>query len=367
MKVLFVAPANSMHTYKWVDYFKKRGCQIELISLYRAEKRFLDEFSDLKPKVIGGTGSKILDFIVAWFYLAYVISTRKPDIVHGQSAGSHGLLAALSPTRKLVTTVWGSDILIAAQKLYIRPFVKFILARSRVVTCDAHHMITALGMLGVDEGKIELINFGVDTTRLVRLTDGTKRFDHEYRDDAHRKVIISLRNHWPVYDIETLIRAACTVIAKRSDVNFVIAGKGPETQNYIELSNMLGISGHVKFTGGYNGNDIPEMLASCDVYVSCSLSDAGIAASTAEAMSCTVPVVVSDTGENHLWIQDLDNGMLFPAGKVDVLAEKLLLLLNDEKLARRIGERGRQTIVERNDYRNEMEKVYQMYVQLGGA
>ncbi len=353
-----------MHSYKWVDYFNKRGCLIKFISLYKAETKFLEEFNELKPKVMVWTRFKVLDFIFAWLYLNYMILVYKPDIVHGQSAGRHGFLAALCPTRRIVTTVWGSDILIEAKKLYIKPFVKFILARSCVVTCDAHHMIKALSKLGVLKEKIELINFGVDTTRLVKSLDGSRRFDLEYRGNPPHKVVISLRNHWPIYDIETLIRAAAKVLKKRTDVNFVIAGKGPETEKYKKLSIELDISRHIKFVGNYNGNEIPQMMSSCDVYVSCSLSDAGIASSTAEAMSCSVPVVVSNTGENELWIKSFENGILFPSGQDDILAEQLLILLNDENLAKNLGDCGRQTIIERNDYRNEMEKVFKIYSRM---
>lgn len=364
MKILFVAPANSMHSFKWINYFQETGCNIYFVSLYKPENKLLEQYKQLSPICPGQTKIRLLNFIVTWIYTIYLIIKVRPDIIHGHTAGSHGLLASLCASRRLVTTVWGSDILFAAQKSYIKPFVKFLLRRSRIITCDANHMINALLKLKVPQKKICLINFGVDTNKLNKRRDEDLRFKAEYRGMENYKVVISLRNHWPVYDIETLIYAASQLLKKRSDVNFIIAGSGPETSSYIELGKKLQISERLKFVGSYSGSDIPDMFSACDIYVSCSLSDAGIAASTAEAMACCLPVVVSATGENDLWISDFENGMLFPKKNVNILADKLLLLLNDEPLASKIGSAGRLTIVEKNDYRNEMNKVLALYSKI---
>lgn len=361
MKILFVAPANSMHTYKWINYFAERGCEVKFISLYGANHGFTQEYPSLKPTVFNWMPFKILNFIAAWLYIQLVIVKFRPDIVHGHTAGSHGLLSSLSFSSRIVTTVWGSDILIAAKKSYIAPFVKFILNRSQRITCDAHHMVEELKKYNLKAGIIKIINFGVDTRILRKLDAESDGFKFKYRGKNNRAVVISLRNHWPIYDIETLIRSAAIVIQSTKDVSFVVAGKGPLTTSYVDLVKKYKLEEYFEFVGGYVGGELPAMFASTDIYVSTSLSDAGIAASTAEAMSCGVPVVISDTGENQMWIDNHRNGLLFPAGDEAVLAEHLLLLLKNKLLASDVGMRGRETIIERNDYINEMNKMVGIY------
>jgi len=104
---------------------------------------------------------------------------------------------------------------------------------------------------------------------------------------------------------------------------------------------------------------------SVDVYVSTSLSDAGIAASTAEAMACGLPAVISATAENNKWIESNRNGFLFPAKNANKLAEILIRLISNAELCRKIGIAGRQTIIEKNDYGNEMAKMEKLYEKLG--
>jgi len=103
-----------------------------------------------------------------------------------------------------------------------------------------------------------------------------------------------------------------------------------------------------------------------DVYVSTSLSDAGIAASTAEAMACGLPVVITDSGENARWIEPGRNGFLVPLSEPGALAEKLLRLIDDPELRSRLGAAGRATIQERNDYQVEMAKMETLYQQIDG-
>jgi glycosyltransferase involved in cell wall biosynthesis len=361
MKILFIAPSNSMHSFKWVSHFdKNKKCVVRQLSLYETERRFLSEFAPLMPIVLPLHKFKFLNFICTWMYAVWLTLRFKPDVIHGHSAGSHGLLAALLPSRNVMTTVWGSDILFAAQKWHLKPMVQFLLWRSRVVTCDAEHMVAALRKLGVASDRIKTINFGVDTNKLVpRPADSFQRA--LFTGGRDRKVVISLRNHFPVYDIPTLLRAAKNVLPIHPNVVFVIAGAGAETSKYRELCEEFGISDNVNFSGPYNGKQLVEIMSAADVYVSCSLSDAGIAASTAEAMSCGLPVVVSDTGENSLWIDHGVNGFLFAAGDDRALAGFINRVLADPELRRSVGLAGRETIVARNDYSSEMSKVMDLY------
>ncbi|HOX22616.1 MAG TPA: glycosyltransferase family 4 protein, partial [Elusimicrobiales bacterium] len=111
-------------------------------------------------------------------------------------------------------------------------------------------------------------------------------------------------------------------------------------------------------------NELPDELRSADVYVSTSLSDAGIASSTAEAMSCGLPVVVSDSGENRLWVNDGANGYVVPVRNPKELADKLILLLQDRDLRIKMGQANRKVIKERDDYYREMDKMDKLYLAI---
>jgi len=179
--------------------------------------------------------------------------------------------------------------------------------------------------------------------------------------------VISLRNFHPVYDIQTLLNAVPLVLARVHSAKFVLVGTGPQEDELRRLAQSLGLGASVNFTGKLPNEDLPGYLASVDVYVSTSLSDAGIAASTAEAMACGLASIVTDSGENRLWITDGLDGYVVAVSDPQQLADRIVNLIMNEKLRKEFGGRGRQVIAERNDYFKEMAKMGRIYDQLAAG
>ena len=73
-------------------------------------------------------------------------------------------------------------------------------------------------------------------------------------------------------------------------------------------------------------------------------------------MACQKIVIVSDSGENKLWITNGVNGFLF---KTDVLSlsDAIIKAIDRKHLWNEIGFKARETILERNDINNEMKKM----------
>jgi glycosyltransferase involved in cell wall biosynthesis len=61
-------------------------------------------------------------------------------------------------------------------------------------------------------------------------------------------------------------------------------------------------------------------------------------------MQAGCPVVCTDTGGNPELVHDGHNGFLVPVGNAAALAERLVRLLSDNALARRLGAAGRETV-----------------------
>ena len=177
-------------------------------------------------------------------------------------------------------------------------------------------------------------------------------------------MVISLRNFEPVYDISTLLRAIPLVLRVHPAVRFTIVGRGSLAEELKAQAQRLGIHAAVQFIGFVPNDQLPELLRSADVYVSTSLSDAGIAASTAEAMACGRAVVITDSGENGKWVRDGFNGFLVPVSQPEILAERICRLLSDADMRHSFGAAARTVIMERNDYTVEMTKMQALYQAL---
>lgn len=355
MKICLLAAANSIHGYRWVKYFAEAGHDITWISLAPSQFEPLPgvTFHDLSAAA-GGLG-----LLKAALKTRRLIAACRPDVVHAHYVGSYGLLGLFSGFTPLVATPWGSDVIYGKHSPLKRPFIGAVLRRAALITCDAWHMRDEVMAFGVPAERIHIINFGIDT----------QRFRPRGRSDAIRQAlglgdaptIISLRNFEPVYDIPTLLRAIPLVLALRPEARFVIVGRGPLEAELKSMAESLGIGEATRFVGFIPNQELPDWLSSMDLYVSTSLSDAGIAASTAEAMACGLPVVVTDSGENGRWIDSGLNGLLVPVSRPEALAEQVLSLLDDRCLQERLGQAGRDTIQSRNDYQVEMARMDALY------
>ena len=261
-----------------------------------------------------------------------------------------------------MSTPWGSDVIFGGKSLLKRPLIKAILRKSTLVTCDALHMLEKVKQLGIPGEKIRIVNFGIDTERF-----SPGKPDQEFRrryDLVSAPVVVSLRNFEEVYDISSLLKAIPLVLRKHPEARFVIVGKGPLESQLKREATSLGIDHAVRFLGFIPNDRMPGVLCDLDIYVSTSLSDAGIAASTAEAMACGLPVVITDSGENGRWVTDGVNGFLVPVSRPDALAEKINLLIEDGGLRLRMGSAGREKIRADNDYKAEMRKMKSLYSTL---
>ena len=353
MKICFLAASNSIHSHQWINFFSNLGHKIIWISLVPSTIKVTDNIEYYE--FTSGIFSSI-------FKVRKLITKLNPDIVHIHYLGYYGLLGLFSNAKCIVSTPWGSDIIEGKKSFLKRQILLRILNKTKLIICDAYHMRDELKKLNVPQNKINIIYFGVDTKKFVR-KDRNLEILNKF-NISNEITIISLRSFEPVYDIKTLILAAKIILKQIPDVHFLLCGRGTLEKELKELVHSLSIDNSVHFTGFIDKQLLPSLLSSSDIYVSTSLSDAGLASSTGEAMSCETPVVISDSAENDQWINNKVNGFLFSTKNSEQLAEILIKLIKDEPLRKTVGKEGRNIIIKKYDYENEMNKVNDLYLKL---
>ena len=359
--ILFLAPANSIHSWRWISSFKEKGFRVVWISLHKYDQTMSKEYCGIKPKCFYRSSSFFINIFFALKYIYLRKSKEKIDLIHSHSVASYGILGAFSRIKPFVATAWGSDVLVTGKSFPSRVFIKYVLKKADLLTCDAQHMSDAICDFGVKRSKVKVIDFGVDTLKFNKLKKPSEKYSKEFSNDRIDFNVISLRNHYKVYDIQTLIKSIPIVIEQIDNVQFIIAGTGPETKALEGLVKELNIHNRVLFFGGYNGEELPEIFSAVDIYISTSLSDAGLSSSTAEAMSCCTPVVISDVADNDVWIKNKYNGMLFNAGDYKKLAKIIIELYKNPSERIKMGEKGRSIIVRNKDSITEMHKMNELY------
>ena len=364
MRICYLANASSVHTHRWVKYFIEKGDDVHVISFETAQIEGAKVHVLSLPVLVRSATFPLK--IMSIYRIRNLVNRLKPDVVHAHYVTNYGLFGALCHFNPFVITAWGSDVLnvpgsrlIAMIKKYIATYT---LKKADLITCDAQHMKEAMRKLSVPPEKVDIIYFGVDTRKF---SPGEKSERLKAKLGVYGSpTVISLRNLEPIYNIESLVKSVPLVLKEIPDAKFVIAGKGSEETKLEELAKSLGVETSMRFIGFVKNDELPEYLNTMDVYVSTSLSDAGIAASTAEAMSCGLPVIVTDTADNRKWVEDGLNGCVVPPKDPQSLAEGIVCLLKNGDVRKRFGNNNREIIEERNNYYKEMEKMEDIYKKL---
>jgi len=357
MKICYLADASSIHTQRWVSYFAEKGDEVHLISYNHAH------IAGVKVYVLPNLKNRFLTFILRFFEVKRLIKKIKPDILHAHYIDGYGWHGALTRFHPFVMTPWGTDVLVAPKKSrMVKLAAKFVLTKADSITCDAEHIKEPILKLGAKVQDVNLICFGIDTQKFKPMQRSKEI--REKLGILNSPTVISLRSLEPIYDIESLISALPSILNRISDVKLVIVGKGSMEAKLKQLARSLSVSDSIRFIGSIPNNELPNYFASVDVYVSTSLSDAGLAASTAEAMACGLPVVITDFGDNREWVEDGVNGFIVPLKDPKSLAEKIIYLLKNKNVRMEFGRRNRKVIEDRSNHYKEMEQMRNIYIDL---
>jgi glycosyltransferase involved in cell wall biosynthesis len=111
------------------------------------------------------------------------------------------------------------------------------------------------------------------------------------------------------------------------ELKYYIVGYGPMENEIRSLVSNLDLDNKVVIL--INPPGIPEILKSCDIYLSTSLFE-GLSNSIMEALVAGLPVVATDVGDTRYLVKDRFNGFIVQCGDINTIAEKLDFLANND-------------------------------------
>jgi glycosyltransferase involved in cell wall biosynthesis len=137
-----------------------------------------------------------------------------------------------------------------------------------------------------------------------------------------------------------LLRAFARASTNRPSIRLRIVGSGPLQMPLTEQVRQLGLQNRVEFTGFIQPADIPREYAGADVFVLPSLEDT-FAVVVVEAMACGTPVICSQFAGVTSYLEDGRNAFIINPKDTELLAERILRVLDDRPLRDRFIEQGR--------------------------
>lgn len=340
---------------------------------YRVHLACLDSRGVLREEAdVTGFG-EIPEFPLTSFYnwgaftqlrrFARFLREREIDIIHthdfytnvfGMPAAALARVPARIASRR-ETTGWRTGL------------QKFVERRAyglaHTVIANAEAVRDQLVIEGVRREKTVTIHNGLDIERvgcrLSRRDEALASFDLPPGEQRLVTIVANLRHR--VKNHAMFLRAARRVSQSMPLTRFVIAGEGELMAPLRAMACELGLKDAVFFIG--RCERIGELLSLSDVCALCSTAE-GFSNSILEYMAAARPVVATDVGGAREAIVHDETGYLVRSDDDASMAERIVGLLRDPRLAREMGKRGRRIIEDRFSSRAQLERTEALYEEL---
>jgi len=305
--------------------------------------------------------------LMALFELIWLMKRQRYDIVHthNSKAGFIGRLAAkISKVPIIVHTIHGFAFhefeKPPRQKLFIllERFAAGFTDKLIIVSEPLKHWGLRLRIGRAD--KYITIYDGIEINRFKQDFDVKKR-KQEFSIKSDGLVVGIVSKLWEGKGHRCILQAAQHVITKVRNVKFMFVGEGYLRKELEALTQQLGLSDYVIFTGFRT--DIPEITAIFDIAILASFFE-GLGRVLLEAMALSKPVIATRVGGIVDVVEDGKTGILIPPGDSTALAKAMIILLENGDLRIMMGRAGRAKIDSKFSAQTMVSQIKDVYEEL---
>jgi D-inositol-3-phosphate glycosyltransferase len=238
----------------------------------------------------------------------------------------------------------------AASDLRLESELRLLRETDRVVVATQAELAQIQWLYRADTSKIVIIPPGVDTAHFYAIPADEAKEVIGHPDEAC--MLLYVGRIEPLKGIDSLLEAMAVMKAKgflqEHPICLAIIGGEPdasearmsaEMERLKELCASLELSDLVLFLGRQDQDTLPYYYSAAEVVIVPSHYESfGMVA--LEAMACGTPVVASETGGLAFLVRDGETGFHVPAADPGALADRLIQLMSEEELRRRLGKQA---------------------------
>ena len=347
MKVVLLAPANVIHTQRWVEGLHERGVELVLATQHEDSCWHVPVGVRVVHLPYNGT----LGYFRNVPALRRLLLDERPGLLNVHYASGYGTTAALARFRPWMLSVWGSDVYDFPYESWVKGWwLRRNLRGADAIGSTSEAMARQVRSLVPELEEIAVTPFGVDTGRF-----------RPTRQSHEGLVIGTVKKLEAKYGVDVLLRAFAQLRLRMDNsvaLTLELVGGGSQRTELEALAVELGISTSVRFVGAVPHAEVPRWLNHFDIYVAASRLDSeSFGVAVLEASACEVPVVVSDAGGLPEVVADGETGIVVPKENVEALASALFALVVDAPLRRRYGKAGRVHVQSRYEWEHSVDHM----------
>lgn len=321
-------------SYNIAKHLAENGHSIHIItSSYSKHPLNKDKFV-VHP--VNMMGTKIIGPFFDQIKILPVIKEINPEIIHAQGISTSGISGF---TAFLIKKLLKIPYVVYGRGSDIYPFkMEKILVRAILNNADSVIALTEYmrkEMQKISNKEILVIPNGIDMDRSNNLSPNFKE-----SADTKKKIMIFVGNLRPEKGLSYLIEAMDYITRNNINIHLLLVGEGSQRENLEKLVDKLNINDKVTFSGKATTEEVTVYLKNSDVFVLPSLHE-GFPNVLLEAMASGLPIVATDVNGVNEIVEDRKNGFLVRPKNSKEIAEKILLLLDDEDLRKNICKENR--------------------------
>lgn len=207
--------------------------------------------------------------------------------------------------------------------------------------------------------KDELVRNGFDVRRIeIHAPLHAEQGDMPRSSFSDRNMILFVGQLIRGKGVDILLEALAQV---QAPFECIILGDGSHRAFCENLCRKLGLGDRVHFRGLIKSEELVKYYRECSVALVSSVWPEPFGMVGPEAMRHGLPVVAFDVGGISEWLMDGVNGYLVPRMDRDRFAARVQELLRDKTLARQMGERGRQMVMQKHDSSRQITALENMF------
>ena len=327
----------------FTELVKKNNIEVKIIPLHRFNKkhplRFIKTIFSLLAYFFNNRISLIhVNNIYPCQYSVIVSKiARKPIVCHPRTTGYYK---------------YGVD----------SSLVKYV---DRVI-CISEGVEHTMLQLGIKKEQINRVTNGVNLKEFDTALKYENIFRKEYNIPDDCTLIGQFGQIIERKGIKDFLDMTRIVTNKCKNVRFILVGdqhydEGAYRKQMEQYCKDIGMEKHVIFTGFRT--DVYQVMSETDIHVLASDIE-GLSCVLIEAASLKKPIVATNILGNNEAIIDGVTGLLTPVSDPNSLANKIILLVNDKGLSKKLGENARKRVATYFNQETELKTIQDIYFDL---
>lgn len=197
-------------------------------------------------------------------------------------------------------------------------------------TATAKKIIQDIGL----KKQVNVISCGLEIEKFKKNKTGIEILT-KYNINTNKIILLSASRLDKEKRVDILLEAL-SMLKHKIDFQFIITGRGIDRENLEKITLKKNLIDRVIFTDFVSDTELKALYSISDIFLTASEVELqGL--SIMEAMASGLPVIAANSMAIHELVKDGVNGYLFEPGNAADASKKILLLVSDKKLRKKMS------------------------------